>query len=525
MLSLLLLGLLVLPTLTFPLEQPVLTFGDTTEEITMSVVTSGQSDIRPIVFLHNIATGEERTLESTHSRQYTKLIDLDQYSRLAYFFTTQITRNVQYEWAAELNGFILGPYPFIIRSGTETGDTKILYVADMDHGVVGVSTVRAMIHRGLHNYDMLIHGGDFAYDVNTNSGKNGDEFFQSMSGITARLPYIITPGNHENFDNAELFNYRFRMPNYSAKFDNNIYAFRKNNVLFFLVNFDAFLYLNKWTYNEIVEKAISLFETYKNDRRIKWRVAINHRPIYCGWYGKKECLYAPLYFKAFEDIYLKYKVDTVLSGHEHIYERMMLFKDWALVKGVEKKEIPLAHSEQSGVEYTNLPVPVYIVNGLSGTKGKTPMDLTDQIFPINENHKAGSPLYTDLRITEHEMEIKTIYSVNGSIADHVRIVRSAPPGFLSRIPSYVYSIFIAVVVTITLFIVQFMYFKNEQAKRLASHPADLTTPIHPDRAGSFINGSILDTSIQFPQSQDRDSLQSTDHYTRMHRDNTKQSMQ
>jgi hypothetical protein len=109
--------------------------------------------------------------------------------------------------AAELNGFILGPYPFIIRSGTETGDTKILYVAccnsthpksqtpnpkqaDMDHGVVGVSTVRAMIHRGLHNYDMLIHGGDFAYDVNTNSGKNGDEFFQSMSGITARLEKI-----------------------------------------------------------------------------------------------------------------------------------------------------------------------------------------------------------------------------------------------------------------------------------------------------------------------------------------------
>jgi acid phosphatase type 7 len=58
-------------------------------------------------------------------------------------------------------------------------------------------------------FDMLMHLGDFAYNVESNAGEKGDDFFRKMSPISARIPYIIVPGNHEMFDNSNFFNFRF----------------------------------------------------------------------------------------------------------------------------------------------------------------------------------------------------------------------------------------------------------------------------------------------------------------------------
>lgn len=46
-------------------------------------------------------------------------------------------------------------------------------------------------------YDALIHVGDFAYDMDSNEGKTGDEFMNQLQSIAAYLPYMVCPGNHE----------------------------------------------------------------------------------------------------------------------------------------------------------------------------------------------------------------------------------------------------------------------------------------------------------------------------------------
>ena len=53
-------------------------------------------------------------------------------------------------------------------------------------------------------YDAAIHVGDFAYDMNSENARVGDEFMNQIEKIAAYLPYMTCAGNHEeayNFSN------------------------------------------------------------------------------------------------------------------------------------------------------------------------------------------------------------------------------------------------------------------------------------------------------------------------------------
>ena len=46
-------------------------------------------------------------------------------------------------------------------------------------------------------YDAVLHIGDFAYDLHDDDGKVGDEFMRMVEPVAGRVPYMVTPGNHE----------------------------------------------------------------------------------------------------------------------------------------------------------------------------------------------------------------------------------------------------------------------------------------------------------------------------------------
>lgn len=46
-------------------------------------------------------------------------------------------------------------------------------------------------------YDAIIHVGDFAYDMNTDNARVGDEFMRQIESVAAYVPYMVVPGNHE----------------------------------------------------------------------------------------------------------------------------------------------------------------------------------------------------------------------------------------------------------------------------------------------------------------------------------------
>ena len=46
-------------------------------------------------------------------------------------------------------------------------------------------------------YQSLIHAGDLAYNLDSDQGRVGDRFMQQIEPISAHLPYMVAPGNHE----------------------------------------------------------------------------------------------------------------------------------------------------------------------------------------------------------------------------------------------------------------------------------------------------------------------------------------
>lgn len=46
-------------------------------------------------------------------------------------------------------------------------------------------------------YDVILHVGDFAYDMDKDNARVGDEFMRQIESVAAYVPYMTCPGNHE----------------------------------------------------------------------------------------------------------------------------------------------------------------------------------------------------------------------------------------------------------------------------------------------------------------------------------------
>lgn len=55
--------------------------------------------------------------------------------------------------------------------------------------------------------DLVLLGGDYAYDLSTGSGKNYDNFLIMLSQISVTWPCIFITGNHEYYSKYDLMLY------------------------------------------------------------------------------------------------------------------------------------------------------------------------------------------------------------------------------------------------------------------------------------------------------------------------------
>lgn len=80
-------------------------------------------------------------------------------------------------------------------------------------GDMGVENDRSqpVLIKDLHNggFDMIIHVGDFAYDMDDNQGELGDQFMNEIQPLAAYVPYMTCLGNHETAYNFSHYTQRF----------------------------------------------------------------------------------------------------------------------------------------------------------------------------------------------------------------------------------------------------------------------------------------------------------------------------
>ena len=121
---------------------------------------------------------------------------------------------------------------------------KLLALCDQGHresaGVLQL--VAAEVADPSTRPDALVHCGDFAYDLDTYSGRNGDRFLADIEPVAARVPYMTSQGNHERAYNFSHYAERFTMPGAGASNGNAYYSFDVGPMHVVAFNAEAFFW-------------------------------------------------------------------------------------------------------------------------------------------------------------------------------------------------------------------------------------------------------------------------------------------
>jgi|GEM_PF-752301 len=169
----------------------------------------------------------------------------------------------------------------------------------------------------MHNPAFHLHLGDLSYANGVQS--IWDTYLNQIEPLTSRIPMMITLGNHEWEDEVgigyEAVLARFAMPgenNYNVN-----YVFDYGNVRFIAFNSD-------WYERSSASRTAmrQWLGTVLNDTRanpcIRWVIVFQHHPLF-GSEARRG--YNTLLINALQPLFDQYKVDLVLQGHDHFYER------------------------------------------------------------------------------------------------------------------------------------------------------------------------------------------------------------
>eukprot|EP01062_Namystynia_karyoxenos_P021148 TRINITY_DN1801_c0_g2_i1.p1 TRINITY_DN1801_c0_g2~~TRINITY_DN1801_c0_g2_i1.p1 ORF type:complete len:548 (+),score=150.62 TRINITY_DN1801_c0_g2_i1:105-1748(+) len=213
---------------------------------------------------------------------------------------------------------------------------------------------------------MWLHTGDFAYNLGSNNGTTGDQFFRNIEQIAASVPYMVSHGNHEDSE-VDLAHYveSFRgQPVNSAPATFSTANGEAANSLYFSWDYGLVHYVaistelwfgveskspavNKTTMLDWIRK--DLAAANRNRDATPWIVVHGHRSIYCSCDG--DCDGAAEKVRAdMEPIFMEYGVDFFINGHEHNYER----------------SYPL-YQNKSDKSNVDPKAPIYVVTGAAGS--------------------------------------------------------------------------------------------------------------------------------------------------------------
>ena len=218
--------------------------------------------------------------------------------------------------------------------------------------------------------DMFLHVGDFAYDLDTDKGVLGDQFFENIEQIASRVPYMVSHGNHEDSAQA-LAQYieRFRSqpsnaipPTFTSKNGEttNTMYFSWDHALVHYIAISTELWHGVSDGKVTKETLVAwlkddLIKANKNRDKFPWIVVHGHRPLYSSALpGHDHQVRAAL-----EDLFFQYGVSFSVNGHQHDYER----------------SFP-TYKDKSQTNYHNPTATIYIVSGAAGSQEMhTPFDI------------------------------------------------------------------------------------------------------------------------------------------------------
>jgi predicted phosphodiesterase len=182
------------------------------------------------------------------------------------------------------------------------GSVRFAAIGDMGTGAHAQYEIaqRMVEYRQSFPFEFVIMLGDNIY-----GGKSADDLRKKFEIpykplMDAGVQFYAALGNHD--DTNERFYKPFNMNG------QQYYSFKKGNVRFFVLDSD---YLDP--------KQLAWLEKELSNGGADWKICYFHHPLYSsgGFHGSSTELRLVL-----EPLFVKYGVQVVFSGHEHLYERV-----------------------------------------------------------------------------------------------------------------------------------------------------------------------------------------------------------
>eukprot|EP01061_Rhynchopus_euleeides_P018626 TRINITY_DN307_c0_g1_i3.p1 TRINITY_DN307_c0_g1~~TRINITY_DN307_c0_g1_i3.p1 ORF type:complete len:448 (+),score=206.06 TRINITY_DN307_c0_g1_i3:80-1345(+) len=266
---------------------------------------------------------------------------------------------------------------------------------------------------------MFLHVGDFAYNFKDSNGMLGDQFMENIEQVAARVPYMVSHGNHED-SAGSLAHYIERFRSQPVNSVPSTFTSKNGeapNTLYFSWDYGMIHYISfstelwhgvgdgkvtKETFLAWLEDDLKKANLAENREKFPWIVAHGHRPLYSSSItGHDASVRAAL-----EDLFLDYGVSFSVNGHQHNYER-----SWPTYKG---------KSDQSNVDPK---ATIYIVTGAAGShEMHTPFTLN---MPSWSTFRSNTFGYTRFLVSNsthlHIQQVQTDPS-KFPLADYGRVI-------------------------------------------------------------------------------------------------------
>ena len=171
---------------------------------------------------------------------------------------------------------------------------------------------------GQRRPDLLLIAGDLAYANGEQS--LWDSYFRMLEPVTAAIPMLSCPGNHEQKDgNGQGYLSRITQPGRAAW-----YAFDHGRVHFFFGTAGCLVAgpASVWALVEEIlamEHDLSAAAARRAKGEIDFIIVVQHYPIWTDEEGRDPADFTLVALE--EGMLLRYGVDLLLVGHDHIYER------------------------------------------------------------------------------------------------------------------------------------------------------------------------------------------------------------
>ncbi|CAI5735620.1 unnamed protein product [Hyaloperonospora brassicae] len=342
------------------------------------------------------------------------------------------------------------------RAATDNSSFSVLIYGDLGDGKNSVDTIASINNLTSHNIDLVYHLGDIAYadnaylTLNQTAGFFYEEVYNkwmnSLMPLMSRVPYMVIVGNHEAechsprcwassakrkaLGNYAAYNTRFKMPSEESGGVLNMWHSFDHGPIHFTSLSTETDYPDA-PYNQLAPNKkyggfgdqlkwveADLKKANANRDKVPWLFVGMHRPIYSIADSSNDALVGQTRSVqvAFEKLLLRYKVDVVLTGHQHYYERHLpVAKNKPVMNGVSAKH----------TLYKNPKAPVHLLVGGAGqSEGLSSAPTNGASWnAVTDYEHTG---YAMLRANRTTLSWKYISSADESILDHFTMVKTDP---------------------------------------------------------------------------------------------------